>query len=303
MSNIALSNCGTIIAQKTKGLDYIVCLNKILSVGEYTDMSGTPVIVTEQTLIELRDNYNSYLKSEYNKHIALVKESISELDPIQAQKELEITIDDFDGLVNQKDHNVNTVDATIGHVVGEMYIKVSLGKPAIFANLKVKGKENVEKVLDNRLRNLSVGYNSELNKWNEISWVIYGADSDANKILSTNLSNNIFKPQDAPHQQDDITVMNKCLQTIKLLDRKIFIDKNLIALCKLRKITKADSYFIEKELANIDDKFALHSVFRILDDQLPCNLSSEKFIDVPEQIMSDLHNTLKAGANYGIYKH
>ncbi len=301
MSNIKLVKCGSMIAHKVKNVDYLVCLTRILTVGEYTDMNGTPVKVTEETLIKLVDNYNNRIQKEFDKYIDLIKENSDELDASLVYEKTNITINDFDGLPNQINHDTSDIKSTVGNLIGKMYLKQSQGKLAIFVNIKVKGCENVECVSDNRWRYLSVQYNPITHEWVEVSWVIYGADPDATKIMSAVMAKNDNIPQTIKLQDNPIVIMNKCIETIKSLERKIFIQKNLIALCKLRKITKADSYYINKELESIHDIKALSSVFKILDEQISYRLP-EKFIELPNDVMKGVHNILKSGANSGTYK-
>ena len=297
MSNIRLAKCGHLIAQKTKNVDYIVCLARILTVGEYVDMNGTKVIVDEETLTKLVANYNSQIEEQFNKHQQLIEENSHELDPSVIHDVQHLTVDDFDGLPNQINHDMSNIRSTVGNVVGKMQLRKSMDKLAIFANIKVKGQENVCCVADNRWRNLSVSYNQDNFKWIEISWVIYGADPDANKVMSYKLS----QPNVTMINTKFIEVAQKYNEIIYSLDRKIFIDKNLLKLCKLRKITKADAYFIEKELYDIKDLITLNKIFNILDVQLSIQNQKEKFISVDKTTIQDLHNTLKAVTYDTIY--
>lgn len=299
---IRLANCGNYIAQKIKTNDHLICLNRILTVGSYTDMSGKPVEVTEEVLVKLVTNYNKRLEEEFIKYQLSIEENSDVLAPAIVTDAKALTIDCFDGLVNQVDHNIKTVRDTVGNLYGKMYLKKSQVSPGvhklgIFCDIKVKGYDNVCCVADNRWRNLSAAFNTDNHTWAEVSWVVYGADPDANKIMSANFNNNL---QNNSHGENNYDTMERCINLIKDLQREVFLEKRLILMCKLKKITKADTYFIKKELAKVKELSALNVVFNVLDDMV-IKPESCKFIPLEKEEARQLGITMQAGANNDIY--
>lgn len=298
--NIKLANCGNYIAQKIKTNEYIVCLCRILTVGNYTDMNGTPVEVTEDTLVKLVDNYNSNLEEQYKKYILDIQENEGILDSSVVTDALAINIDNFDGLPNQIDHNINTVMATVGNIVGKVFLKQSQGKLSICCYIRVKGADNVACVMDNRWRNLSLGYNMRTYIMAEVSWVVYGADPDANKIMSKSYINNYNNLKNNLHNSKIYDTMQEGLTKIKQLQREIFLEKRLIVMCKLKKITKADTYFLKQELSEVDNLSILNRVFNVLDNLIEVPQKS-RFLQFKGEHVQQLITSLEAGANHVTY--
>lgn len=296
--NIKLAKCGNYIAQKSKANDYLICLCRILTVGNYVDMNGSKVEVTEDDLIKLVTSYNNRLEEEYSKYQLSIDENSDVLDPDVVANAKSVTLQVFDGLPNQVDHSLKSVRDTVGNLVGKMSLKRSQGKLGIFCDIKVKGAENVCCVADNRWRNLSVQYNPKDYTWTEVSWVIYGADPDANKIMSQNFTNNL---QNNLYGVKNYDTMEQCISLIKNLQREIFLEKRLITMCKLKKLTKADTYFLKKELAGVKELSALNNVFNVLDELVPIPKKS-KFIPLSKEVATELSKTIQAGANNDIYK-
>lgn len=291
MNKVVLAKCGSLVAQKTKNIDYVICLCRILTTGTYIDMKGPKVDITDEIIIQLVDNYNKKLEFEYNKQRDLIEENSNELPPEAIQESLINSIDDFDFLPNKIDHR-GDLPATVGNVLGRMQVRKSQGKLAVFAYIKVKGAENVAPVMDNRWRNLSVGFDMDKRDFTEVSWVTYGADSDANKVFSKNNTANLQKKL----YNDNQDIVELAISTINTLERTIFMDKKLLTLCKLRKLTKAEAYFIKKELKDVKEVTTLNKIFNILNSYLKVE-SKEKFLPSSKIFIQNLDNLTKAASN------
>lgn len=287
--NIKLSNCGRIIAQQLRQSDYIVVLCRALSEGEYTDMNGTPVMVDRNTLEALAINYNKKVDAIFLEKQIEIKESMHELDQATLLNAEKNNIEDCELLPNYTDHDMSKVRNIVGRIVGKIWVRESLGKYALFMNTKIKGMENVAPVADNRWCDLSVQYNPETHDLVELSWVGYGADPKARKIMGAPVQ----LAQSAVNPIADITNQLKAAEALVVkLDRKLLINKNLLGLCKLRKINKAQAFFIEKELNGVNDLVAINSMFRILDTQLSIP-KKENFVELSEEEVNKLFYSIK----------
>ncbi len=289
------------VKQKCDG-DSIVVLCRVLNVGDYTDCNGTPVHVDEKRLAALVSNYNARLESEFQKYKQSIMENKDALDSSIVAMTEGMTIEEFDLLPNQIDHNFTTVKATVGNIMGKMYLKESLGRMAIFCNIKVKGDENVKCIVNGTWRNLSAGFDMDKNVFHEISWVIVGADPNAQKVLSNPLPD-MMRYHDGQINMNPIRdAMLKCEETATKLYRQMFIKERTIALCKSRKITMADRWVIEARLSEVADLTAIGNLFDILDDYIPYQTQKHQVILMTKKESDMLHETVYAASNIEIYK-
>ena len=267
MSNIKLSSPDfQYIARENLAHDHssVVTFCRILTVGSFTDMNGTKVEITPEVIIKLVQNHNDYVEKEYNKWRTSLEEMSTQLSQETLRTNLQITLQDFDSIPNQINHDLSDIKCTVGNVIGKMQVMTYQGQPCICCFIKVKGVENVKPVLDNRWRNLSVGYNADTLQFSEVSWVIYGADPNANKIMGNNITNSLKNTNNYVQTLSIDDIISQSLLLQSQLENKIKIKHNLMRLCINNKITRAESLNLSKSLCKINDNDTLDAVFDVL---------------------------------------
>lgn len=288
-NNIKLMNCGHTVALG-KGKDDNSELDvRIMALcpGNYTDMNGTEVEITSETIYNLYNTYNEDTKKLFEKD--------QELTPKIAKDGLE----NFDNrnAPNQLDHDDGTVLKTAGHVIGLMQIEDVKGIPYLFCTVRVKGKENVEPVKDGRRRNISLAYQLGTWKFGEISWVVKGAAVEARAIFSesnaknkkpnNNLSVDFIEKFATIQQTENILLAKQ-----QALENELIIKKRLIALCRTGKINRATADYIEQEIK--DKKINNPEVIKLMETILPNkNIKPEYFNLLNKEEISKMTNEQK----------
>jgi len=214
--------------------DYVDIRLMALSNGVYTDMNGTKVTVTQETLEKIRDKYNDKAQLDYNAEKQYNKKmgDISEFDNRNAP--------------NQIGHNDSDPRETVGHVIGLMEVTKSGEKSYLFMTVRVKGKENIPMVTGKtaRWRNVSVQFSTQTHEFSEVSWVVKGADMSARSLLSK-----LAKPE-----YFEINNMIKLAKdTISKYNDIIDADEILLSACKKGIITKAQSNEISSSLSKFSN--------------------------------------------------
>lgn len=274
-NNIKLMNCGHTVALG-KGKDDNSELDvRIMALcpGDYTDMNGTEVEVTAETIHNLCNTYNEDTKILHLKD--------QKLTPNLAK----ININDFDNrnAPNQLDHDEGTVLKTAGHVIGLMQVEEVDNIPYLFCTVRVKGKENVEPVKDGRRRNVSLGYQMGTWKFGEISWVVKGAAVEARAIfgkpqskkqlLNNNLSVDFIEKFATIQQTEKILLAKQ-----QALENELIIKKRLIALCVTGKINRATADYIEQEIK--DKKINNPEVIKLMETILPTSKFEPEYFNL-----------------------
>lgn len=138
--------------------------------GDFQSMDG-PVSVTEEHLSRLVDNHNSIMSKL--KRLKNGSPQLKDTPPLQL------------------DHSTSAMH-TVGRVTGPLELKTAMisgeEKKAVFGKVTVLGKENVEKVLDGRWTNVSIGADLEEGKLNELSIVPFPAAQFASLLSGVNKS-------------------------------------------------------------------------------------------------------------------
>ena len=186
-------------------------------------------------------------------------------------------ITEIEALPNQKDHQQG-VDHTVGHVVGEFELVEGEGGPYLFANLRVKGRENVEKVGDGRYKKVSIGFDPKTHESFEISWVVNGAIPNAQNISFSDGSVSLKKDFDNSrvYTTSNLTnvktvLLSKYEQNIKKvteIENEIELSNMLTNLLIEGKILPRDVPRIKSELRQIPNKTAQLGAFNLLNNNL-----------------------------------
>jgi hypothetical protein len=214
----------------------------MLHTGFFTDMNGTDVEITEETLNNLCTAYNKATREAYDIDKNLIPEvagqSVNEYDNRNAP--------------NQVNHNTWDAWDTVGNVIGLMEIRALNEKHFLCGKVRVKGKENVARVKDKRWRNVSIQYNPETYEFVEISWVTFGAAGEARHMMSlphhmiekNKMSCNFLKSLDIIRQKHN---------EILALDKEIKVTKKLISLIQNGSLSRAQMMELKPHLLQQED--------------------------------------------------
>jgi hypothetical protein len=142
------------------------------------DKNGNSCKVTAEMVHKVADTYNDTVKFKWN----LMK---------KAGRDIPVT--EVELAQNRVDHSPGARDVT-GSVVGKFEIENIENEPHMFSTIRVKGKDNIERVEDGRFSRVSIGFNSEDFSTQEISWVSTGAIPGAGTMaFSENKNPNFSK--------------------------------------------------------------------------------------------------------------
>jgi hypothetical protein len=186
-----------------------------------------------------------------------------------------IPLKDVEAIPNQKDHQ-QTVDNTVGHVVGEYELLEGEGGPYLFANLRVKGKENVEKVKKRLWSKVSIGFDPKTHKSYEISWVVNGAIPNAQNIsfsaeqkISTMVRENSYSQANLVQLRS--VLLSRYQNNLEIINNKEIdyeIEKMLINLQINSKILPVQVERVRQDLKNIPDKGSRLAAFNLLNENM-----------------------------------
>ena len=264
---------------------------RILSVGKYVDMYGTKVEVTKEMLTKLVDHHN---KSAILNH-SVEMQSKQEHSPntnLLDNKVVDIT--QYEGLMNQLNHNAVDVEKTVGRVLGLMEVKYCnvIKNFSIFATLRVKHHHNVFMVLNDIWRYISCGFDLENLNFLEISWVTLGADPQAYKMQSYAISDtNKNNLQINLQNNSEHGIVANGYELLQRMKKELYINKSLLRLCKERKIYKADTYELREYLMKLDNeenaKIAVQMLATLLQPKV-----NEVFYELSQSTMNNIGNEL-----------
>jgi hypothetical protein len=229
----------------------------MLHTGSFTDMNGTDVEVTKETLGKLRDTYNKMTREAY-----LIDK---ELSPTVALQDIEQY--DNRNAPNQVNHSTWDAWDTVGNVIGLFDVQELSGKYYLLGKVRVKGEDNVRRVKDGRWRNVSIQYNPETYEFVEISWVTFGAAGDARHLMSMPHLN-IASNQMLHHFQDTIATIQQKQNEIAILDKEIAVTQKLMALIHKGSITRAQMLDLKPKLLQNDNP---KEVISLIENVLPDN--------------------------------
>jgi hypothetical protein len=216
--------------------------------GTFTDMSGTEVEVTREVIHNLANVYNA--------NVEKVLTAQREVFALKDNKRLEdMSINDFELEPNQINHDASDNLKTAGRIFGLMEVQEVKDKTYLFCNLRVKGRDNVERVLDNRFRDLSIQYDPETYETVEISWVVKGAAKNAMAILGKNEDNcdnnkilGLTSKVSLSTIRDMQTNLMRAKKDLRHFEDILQAKKRLISLCRTQKINYAQKTKLEKDL-------------------------------------------------------
>ena len=225
------------------------------------DANGNSFNIKEEDVRQIHAKHNKNVKNLWNRITKLGKN---------------LPVHEIEALPNQKDHQQG-VDHTVGHVLGEFELVEGEGGPYLFANIRVKGKENVEKADDGRYKKVSIGFDPKTHESFEISWVVNGAIPNAQNISfsipqinSNNLeTHKIFNTSNLTNVKS--ILLSKYEKNVKEMEE---IEKNLeIELMWKQleidgKVLPAQSKRIKSELRQIKDSSVRLSAFNMLNHNL-----------------------------------
>ena len=276
----------------SKDRDHMTVLCRIVSVGEFTDMNGKAVPITEETLATLVDNYNTKITYLYNEHMKSIAEHASTTGASTTY-----SLEQWEYLPNQLNHEAGDVTKTVGRVVGLMELKYcnAISNFAIFCNINVKHHHNVFNVANDLWRYLSVGFDMDALEFKEVSWVTAGADPKAYKVMADNTmnttqNNNADLSKNNLQFRNDNDIIKQAYEYCKQLKKLIYIEDELMTLCRERKLYKADTYMLKEQLSNLPDKDSVKLCIDILSNNLK-PMVKEIFYPLDKESMDE---TLKA---------
>lgn len=224
------------------------------------DARGNSFDIKKEDVYALHDNYNAKVKSKWQRLLKMGKT---------------IPLRYVEHAANILDHDPRA-NNIVGHVIGELEIVEKDEVPYLFATLRVKGKENVERVKDKRFSQVSIGISFKPHMLNEISWVVAAAIPEAGAIMAnssyplsnvTNYkeynSNNVLNLRLALISEHD-SYRNK----MDDIQREIEVENLLTSLAASGKLLPRDKLKIKTQLKGISDKEARFAAFNLLAENL-----------------------------------
>jgi hypothetical protein len=243
-----------------------------------TNTVDVKVLILYPYYVEADKNGNSFdIKKEdvyalYNKYNASVRSKWQKLKKLGRTLPLKYVED----APNILDHDPKAYN-TVGHVIGELEIVEKDEVPYLFATLRVKGRENVERVSDKRFSQVSIGFDPKNHILGEISWVVKGAIPGAGAIMSDgskSISNNVTTSR----EYNPVNLLNLRMSLLSQYDfyrkekeeiqKEIDIENMLTNLSISGKILPRDKIRIKTQLSKISDKKARFEAFNLLSENL-----------------------------------
>lgn len=264
MSNIKLAKSGYATIIENSSSESLEVTLLALYEGNFIDMNGTDVEITEDTIKNIASTYNEFVRLKYKE-----KSKVKDLPPIE----------EFEEAPNQVDHDMSNL-VTAGRVFGLMWSKKIDGKMHLFCKVRVKGAENVARVSDNRWRDVSVQYNPVTYELVEISWVTKGALPEASKFGANYNTNNqngqtfstlIAKIRESEQKLTDLKVS---------LESKLSVKKHLVALCRKNRLSMAKAKLIEDKVHSFNNP---KSVIELIESVLPEDKFKAKYVNLSSQ--------------------
>jgi hypothetical protein len=234
------------------------------------------VLVLYPYYVEADANGNSFdikendVRAIYNKHNKNVNTLWNRITKLGKK----LPLNEIEALPNQKDHQQG-VDHTVGHVVGEFELVEGEGGPFLFANLRVKGEENITKVEDGRFKKVSIGFDPKTHESFEISWVVNGAIPNAQNISFSDGGTLLSKKETAYNLNNLINLKSNLLSKYEINIKNLEEKENEVELSILLsnllidgKILPRDVLRIKSELRKILDKKVQLGAFNLINNNL-----------------------------------
>lgn len=226
------------------------------------DANGNSFDIKKEDVYAVHDLYNKTVRFKWSKLQKIGKN---------------IPLKYVENVPNIIDHEQKTVMNIVGHVIGELKILEKDGDPYLFATLRVKGKENVDRVKDGRFSQVSMGFDPITHELGEISWVVNGAIPGAQVIMSD--GSKVIK--NINHRNSEFNLMNVTnLKSILLsqydsqrnrlddIQNEIDIELMLTNLAADGKLYPRDKLRIKSQLSKISDKQVRLDTFNLLSENL-----------------------------------
>ena len=225
------------------------------------DKNGNSFNITKEDVYAVFNKYNETVKFRWMKLQKIGKN---------------IPIKYVEHIANILDHDPKALNI-VGRVIGELEIVERDDLPYLFATLRVKGKDNVERVKDNRFSQVSIGLNTDDHELMEISWVVTGAIPGAGAVMS-----NGAKPNPnlvtTPKEYNQANLLNLRLslfsqyednqKKIEEIQNEIDIEGMLTTLAASGKLLPRDKLKIKTQLKKIPDSKARFADFNLLSENL-----------------------------------
>ena len=226
------------------------------------DANGNSFDIKKEDVQAIHDNYNKTVKFKWSKLQKIGKD---------------IPIKYVEHAPNLLDHDPKATNVT-GRVIGELEIVEKGSDPYLFAKIRVKGKDNVERVKDGRFSQVSIGFDPKTHELFEISWVVNGAIPGAQAIMSERHSGHIHSDTKKNLDYNMMNVVNLKSVLLSQYEKNknkyeenkeaIEIEAMLTSLAADGKILPRDKIRIKSELSRISDKQARFSTFNLLSENL-----------------------------------
>lgn len=226
------------------------------------DANGNSFDIKKEDVKAIHDNYNKTVKFKWSKLQKLGKD---------------IPLKHVETVANLLDHDPKALNV-VGRIIGELEIIERGGDPYLFATVRVKGAENVERVKDGRFSQVSIGFDPKTHELSEISWVVNGAIPGAQAIMSDgsrtvqainntnkldyNLSNLVNLKSVLLSQYD------KNRNKLDENRTEVEIEGMLTSLLVDGKLLPRDKLRIKTQLKKISDKQARFETFNLLSENL-----------------------------------
>lgn len=225
------------------------------------DANGNSFDIKEEDVQAIHDRYNNTLRRIWDKLKRFGKD---------------LPLTQVETVANLLDHDPKALNV-VGRVIGELEIVKKDGTSYLFATLRVKGKENVERVKDKRFSQVSIGFDPVTHELFEISWVVNGAIpgaqaimSDGSKSLPTVVTNT------KEYNQTNLLNLKVAMLSkyeahrnkMEELQNEIEIESMLTSLAVHGKLLPRDKIRIKSQLNKITDKKARFEAFNLLAENL-----------------------------------
>jgi|SRR5271165_636704 len=226
------------------------------------DANGNSFDIKKEDVQAIHDNYNKTVRFKWSKLQKMGKD---------------IPLKYVEHAANLLDHEPKATNVT-GRVIGELEIVEKGSDPYLFAKLRVKGKENVERVKDGRFSQVSIGFDPKSHELFEISWVVNGAIPGAQAIMSERHAGHIHSDSKKNLDYNMMNVVNLKSVLLSQYEKNknkyeenkeaIEIEAMLTSLEADEKILPRDRIRIKSELSRISDKQVRFSTFNLLSENL-----------------------------------
>lgn len=226
------------------------------------DANGNSFDIKKEDVQSIHDKYNNTVKFKWLKLQKLGKN---------------IPLKYVEHAANLLDHDPKALNV-VGRVVGELEIIEKGPDPYLFATIRVKGQENIERVKDGRFSQVSIGFDPITHELFEISWVVNGAIPGAQAIMSSGADQNISIKKLGRLDYTTTNLVNlkstlfsqyeKNINKLEETENRIQIEEMLTSLEVDGKILPRDRMRIKTQLNKISDKQIRLSTFNLLSENL-----------------------------------